>query len=1036
MKKLLCIAILIICAGIASAATTPVDCSSASTVNTAISNASSGDTLQCSVGGTWTSDVDIPTTKYITLDLNEKTITVSGSGVQFIIRNHATGINRVTNGNLVRGSGFDPYTGPIQMTTTKGAQTLRLDNISFSGSNVILNSYGDGPALVDNCTFTAGAAQEAIHLYGSSWTDAYTPGSNDAIVFEDNTFNGAGSGANTSWSQAYYAARQMWRYNTFNWWSVDCHGTAGNVGCRWWDMYNNDFSTSGGNGIICLRAGSGIVFGNTNIYGFVMVEEDSGYPADYQIGRGQSQALYPAYAWDNEGNPGLNSGGTCSAAVANMVQLNRDVYYPTSGTSLPGSCSGESGYWKTDAGGNWDTTHGGANDGALYKCNGSTYDLYYTPLQYPHPARDESGDETAPTLSTFIVQTAGTTVISTFDEIVTESGTGGDWSFTMSGGAVTLSSPSVDGSAITYTTSRTINYDETLSSLSYTQPGDGIEDASDNDLATIPDASGEFTNSSLYGAFIDPDRITDWSNAGLTSIGGIPDRTSICDTLSQGATATQINSAIDSCSSGGGVVYLNAGTYTLTGPIYLKSNVTLRGAGMTDTVIQGEHAWHLVQFGQFPGAPVATSVTGSPAKGDTTITVGSVSTPLINTTTKRFIVIDQTDDNSEVSTTSQESDDYSDRSGRKLAEMVEVTEIDGTTLTIDPPLHHGFATAQTPQVWVVNQGIALVTLAGIEDLTINRTSGASGAGYNNVKIVASAYCWVKNVKSIRPDWWHVDLEQSFRCEIRHSYFDRGWGYSNPYYPYGVVAGYASCDNLIENNVFYHLRHSMVVKYGAMGNVYGYNYSLESIMDDSSYLSGDIQTHGGHNTFNLFEGNIVSKIHTDYTHGSSSYNTFFRNYVKGDSDALTTTAARYTVDADEWNTYNNYMANVLGVNSYSFSGGCETGSTRNVGYRYIWSFGFGSDGDSTRNSTLPESTAWRHGNWDYCNDSVAWEAASENHTVPDSYYLSSKPSFMVNLTWPNIDPTTPTIEDNAAKYFYDNGTWPSVPPNAIQGVTIN
>lgn len=1024
MKKIILYLILLMLVSFPAYA---IDCTSATTVNNAISAASVGATITCSGAG-WSSGT-VSISKAVTLDGNGASV-----GGSISVTASSTGVVRVTDFTFTRSG-----SNTIYAETSSGSEPFRIDHVTVSGyAHEEVNIYGRGPGLFDNCTFigNGNGAYEYFHILGAGaessagWTDSITPGTEEQIYFEDCLFDAGGSYDN--WIDGYYGCRYTIRYSTLDQFNPETHGNT--YAGRWYEIYKNTFT---GGASVCLRGGSGIIFDNTGSPYMRMVEEFSncsgGQSGCDEIGKGQNWELYPLYYWDS-GTGALNASGCSNTPISGAVVLNTDVYNlsSTQGTSLPATCTTGQGYWKTDAGGNWDTINGGANDGALYKCTSTNnWTLYYTPLQYPHPSIEGvTPDTTAPTLSTFIVQSSGTTVITTFDETVTESGTGSNWSFTMSGGAVTLSSPSVNGSAITYTTNRAINYNETISSISYTQPGNGIEDSAGNDLATILDASAKFTNESSYGAsidFIDDSRITDWSNAGLTSIGGIPNRTDICTTLSSGVTVAQINSAISSCSSGGGgVVKLNAGTYNIgTGstPITMASNVTLRGAGMSSTILSGALSWHMIQFGSYPSAPVSTSVSGSLTKGATEITVGSISSPLINTTTKRFIVIDQIADSVEVSTTAQDGNDYSDRTGNRwLAEMVEVKATNGTTLTIDPPLHHGFSSAQSPQVWVVPQGITMITLAGIEDMTINRTSGSNGAGYNNIKMVASAYCWIKNVKSIRPDWWHVDIEQSFRNEVRNSYFDRGWGYSSPYYPYGVVVGYCSADNLVENNVFYHLRHSMVVKYGAVGNVYGYNYSLESIMDDSTYLSGDIEPHGGHNTYNLFEGNIVSKIYSDYTHGSSSYNTFFRNFSAGDSSALTTTAARYAVDADVFNTYNNYMGNVLGNNSYAFANGCETGSTRNVGSRYIWSFGFGSDGDSSRDSTLPETTAWRHGNWDYCNDAITWE--NSNHTIPDSYYLTSTPDWFGALTWPNIDPITQTVSDNPAKVFYETGSWPT------------
>src|SRR5438128_12607120 len=84
----------------------------------------------------------------------------------------------------------------------------------------------------------------------------------------------------------------------------------------------------------------------------------------------------------------------------------------------------------------------------------------------------------------------------------------------------------------------------------------------------------------LWSGILAPSRAIDWAANQPGVIGGIPTRTTICSTLSPGATAAQINSAIAACPSGQ-VVFLNAGTYNLsTGIIFNnKNNVTLRGAG-------------------------------------------------------------------------------------------------------------------------------------------------------------------------------------------------------------------------------------------------------------------------------------------------------------------------------------------------------------------------------------------------------------------------------------------------------------------------
>src|SRR4029453_15319481 len=85
------------------------------------------------------------------------------------------------------------------------------------------------------------------------------------------------------------------------------------------------------------------------------------------------------------------------------------------------------------------------------------------------------------------------------------------------------------------------------------------------------------------GEVIDPSRRVDWSRAGV--LGGIRNRPNgTCATLDPGATATDINNAILACHDG--VVFLNAGTYNLSGGVTFRgaANVTLRGAGPEQTI--------------------------------------------------------------------------------------------------------------------------------------------------------------------------------------------------------------------------------------------------------------------------------------------------------------------------------------------------------------------------------------------------------------------------------------------------------------------
>jgi hypothetical protein len=110
--------------------------------------------------------------------------------------------------------------------------------------------------------------------------------------------------------------------------------------------------------------------------------------------------------------------------------------------------------------------------------NDTSYGSDYT---YPHPLRGE-GDTTPPTLSSATVN--GTTLTLGFNEVVNATINTG-FTVTPSGGAATLTYASGTGTAyLVYTVNRTIVNGETMT-LDYTQPGNGIEDTSWNDLTNI-----------------------------------------------------------------------------------------------------------------------------------------------------------------------------------------------------------------------------------------------------------------------------------------------------------------------------------------------------------------------------------------------------------------------------------------------------------------------------------------------------------------------------------------------------------------------
>jgi hypothetical protein len=358
------------------AATIYVDCSSSSTVQTALNNAASGDTVQCNATATYTwSTVTLPSSKNITLDGNNSTL--AGSGTILSIPNSASYNARVTRFVFHTDSSIHAGSGGF---TNK---PWRIDHCTFNGSGLSTTRIAQlyGPGLIDHCTWTnIPTAKETTWNGGigsSGWTDAVTPGNPEGAVYvEDSTMTGA-SAYSSSLMHNFQASRVVLRHNTLNNIMLDAHGNESNPpSTRWWELYNNTLN----GGLFCLRGGSGLVFNNTGSGTIIFVNEAANTSTSNGIGRGQLvggvNSYVPAYVWNNTPSESYNVDG-CSYHNGS-VAVGSDVIEANSGTSLPGTCTANppQGFWKTDT-------------STMYKCTATnTWTVYYQPLTYPHPLQN------------------------------------------------------------------------------------------------------------------------------------------------------------------------------------------------------------------------------------------------------------------------------------------------------------------------------------------------------------------------------------------------------------------------------------------------------------------------------------------------------------------------------------------------------------------------------------------------------------------------------------------------------------------------
>ncbi len=262
-----------------------------------------------------------------------KTIPTRITGFSFIVTSNSTHKRFINVGNTA-----EPYENI----------NFRIDHNDFiapadSGGLSAIRSFSV-TMLVDHNNIASPYNSEMVRSYGpgeAGWARDIAPGEEKAMYIENNTFtnNGMSYDSNcpcwrfgaSSAIQAYDGAVTVIRYNTFVDTQIDQHGSP-NIGSRWWEIYKNTLHITNDrtdqDKYMDIRAGSGVIFSNWhtgyfdtrgNVPPIVLREEDSGYPAKYQVGRGKNQSLDPAYIWDNKSPVWF-------ASYSEEIQLDRDYY--------------------------------------------------------------------------------------------------------------------------------------------------------------------------------------------------------------------------------------------------------------------------------------------------------------------------------------------------------------------------------------------------------------------------------------------------------------------------------------------------------------------------------------------------------------------------------------------------------------------------------------------------------------------------------------------------------------------------------------
>lgn len=567
----------------------------------------------------------------------------------------------------------------------------------------------------------------------------------------------------------------------------------------------------------------------------------------------------------------------------------------------------------------------------------------------------------------------------------------------------------------------------------------------------------------VFGAQIvipDSRRITWQGNVGVP--GGITNWatnciTAACNALYGGSVShTTINAALASAPNNT-VVRIPAGTYAITGSINpTRGNVVLRGAGIGQTILRPTIAYAITTNSFGFGCGFGGAISSGSTKGSANIVVTNVS----QTDVGHGIIISQNDEPFMFSRDANNE-------GTMLKHIAIVTNKTGNTLTIDPPLPWDFDASPT---WLGSCYANMYQNLGFEDFTIDMVNGPTDA-YAVMQLSGLYGGWIKNVEiDMQSSQFGVQIINSARMTIQGNYLHDNTTYNEGYaiVLFGAGAGQGNSGNLIENNrisnVFIGIQHD-----NGTGNVIAYNYIKDPHTHDAnfSYQTPGIATsHSFAGMMNLYEGNHTNKLGTDGYHGSDSHATIFRNRLDGMHSMYT--GYRRPIELMRWARYYNVIGNILGSPTWNPTAYEATSGTLLASNSYIYKFGYPSSGMEGYNDAKGvdchldpdicgrdlevKATLLRHRNYDYfnktirsCTDEAEGCQGAAGNDLPDSLYLSAKPSWWCNESnWPPVDPSNPAASgsDIPAKRAFDGLSCTlgermpdSTPPVAPTGLSI-
>ena len=507
-------------------------------------------------------------------------------------------------------------------------------------------------------------------------------------------------------------------------------------------------------------------------------------------------------------------------------------------------------------------------------------------------------------------------------------------------------------------------------------------------------------------------RAINWSNAGLpatfpdgettTNPWTPPTRTQCGSTLtpSGGNDITQITSAVAACANGT-YVLLGSGTFLIESNFFLGGSytsghnyVTVRGSGPMSTKLALSSGVGIYLGAGAGGGTVTLS--SSPAQGATSVTLSSSSSaPSVG----QVAWLQQCDNGvrgnpcssgsptdtgglywcaaNSVCMTDSPGETYNNSYLEYQA--VKVTNVSGATITFTPGLYQPDWSTSRSAVMSWDQSSYMGFGMGLEDFTVQFTSGTNGG----VAVGTCYACWAKGLRLTNTSTSNAFI---LGPNGAHNLIANNYSGDSVLHQQVLVYSYDS-DSLVLNNI----TQTGYWEGGgsSSGEVFAYNYAQDS----------EFQHQGG-SSFNLFEGNQIIRLADDDTWGTHNLNTFFRNY-----DSCWIEPYNYQPNnnqamlVDSFARFENVVGNALGsTNAFTSSPECAS---------------YGTPGTNT----LPQVLSINAANL----DSLAASSIMNwgNYAVCSSTYGGGPPCNTLNF----LSPGNPTTLTGAAA-TYNNIASPS------------